>query len=341
MRSSTPDRRLPTSYRGARLPATRTSGPSWTWPSPTRREPSRWRRLPGRPRTAPPRAPVPRRASRRLLPVSGFRLRVLSGGLLVPVLLRHLSQRRDLVPLVEVHDAHALGVAADLADLVRVGAVDHPLRGDEHDVVAVADADDADHRAVALGRADVAQPLAAPALLAVAHPRSDHALLARRLVGRLLRRLGRLLGLRLGRLGRQVGAERRPLAVAVLAHRQQVTLRVGHDHADDVVAVGQVDALDAPAGAAHRPGVGLVEADGHALAGAEHYLVARLRQRHVDEAVALLQVDADDAALLGPAVRLEGGLLHQAVACRHHQVAVGVEAAHRDDAADLLVGPQR
>ena len=95
-----------------------------------------------------------------------------------------------------------------------------------------------------------------------------------------------------------VGAERRPLAVAVLADRQQVAVRVGDHHADDLVVAGQVDALDAAGVAAHRPGVGLVEADRHALARAQHDLVAGLRQGHVDQRVAFVQADADDAALL-------------------------------------------
>src|SRR5205823_14308941 len=118
--------------------------------------------------------------------------------------------------------------------------------------------------------ADVADTLAAAALLAVAHV---GAVLRRRLVAGFVRRLrfGRLLGRRfLGLFGhllaRNVGAERRPLAVAVFAHRQQIPFRVGDDHADHVIAFGQVDAFDAASIAAHGAGLGLVEADRHALA---------------------------------------------------------------------------
>src|SRR5262249_32546205 len=151
-------------------------------------------------------------------------------------------------------------------------------------------------RSVPLAGADVADALAAPPLFAVAHGRGGFAagFGFRGLLGRLLRRFLRL---GLGRfLAGDVGAERRPLAVAVFAHGQQVPLRVGHDHADDLVALAQVDAPDAAGVAAHGPGLGFVEPDRHALAGTEHDLVARLRQGHTDQRVALVQVDADDAS---------------------------------------------
>ena len=66
----------------------------------------------------------------------------------------------------------------------------------------------------------------------------------------------------------------------------------------------QVDALDAAGVAAHGAGVGLVEADRHAVLACQDDLVARLRQDHADERVALVEADADDAAVLGPAVLL-------------------------------------
>ena len=43
-------------------------------------------------------------------------------------------------------------------------------------------------------------------------------------------------------------------------------------------------------------GLGFVEADGHAVARAQQHLVARLRQGHVDQRVAFVEADADDAA---------------------------------------------
>src|SRR5439155_12613988 len=69
---------------------------------------------------------------------------------------RDLSDRGELVALVEIHHPHALGVSARDADLVRVRAIDHALRRDQHEVVTGADRGDTHDGAVSLRRADVA-----------------------------------------------------------------------------------------------------------------------------------------------------------------------------------------
>jgi len=102
------------------------------------------------------------------------------------VLVGDLGERGHFVAFPQVHDAHALRVAADDADLADVGAVDHAARRDEHDVIAVAHGRHADDGAVACAGANVAHTLAAPALLAVVHRRTAHFLLAARFVDRLL-----------------------------------------------------------------------------------------------------------------------------------------------------------
>src|SRR5213076_2571107 len=98
---------------------------------------------------------------------------------------RDLRQRRDHVAFAQVHHAHALGVAADHADFAHRHPRHHALGGDQHYVVAYTNREDADHRAVALAGADVADAAAAAALPAVAHRRT----------------VLRLLFLTLGRLG--------------------------------------------------------------------------------------------------------------------------------------------
>src|SRR5262249_28292919 len=128
--------------------------------------------------------------------------------------LHDLRDRGDLVALVQVHDAHALRVAADDADLADVRAVDHAPGRDEQDVVA---------GALGLGRAAVAHAFTAAALFAVVHRRTLLGGLVllrfprwgRRRVGhpgrgrhRLFLVLTVLVGLRPG----GVGAERRALA---------------------------------------------------------------------------------------------------------------------------------
>ena len=59
---------------------------------------------------------------------------------------------------------------------------------------------------------------------------------------------------------------------------------------------------------------------------------------HVDQLVVFLELDGDDAALERPAVGLQLGLLHQALARGHHQVVVGlVEVADGAAVGDLFV----
>src|SRR5262249_19605784 len=287
----------------------------------------------------PPRSSLGLTRFRRGLHGSDRRL----GGRFLVLFARHLGNRRDAVPLLEVHDAHALRVATDHANLPDVRAVDHAAGRDEHDVV-VAHRRHADHGTIAFAGADVAQALAAAALLAVAHRRAVLDDLAFALRGWLLVGLfDNVLGLPRGRfLGAgSVGPKRRPLAKALFTDGEQEALRVGDHHADDLVALLHGDALDAFGIAAHRAGLGLVEADGHAEPRAEQHLVTRLRQGHVNQGVPLFETNADDAALLGPAVVFQRRLLDQAASRRHQQVIVALEATHRNHAGDLLLGLER
>ncbi len=134
-----------------------------------------------------------------------------------------------------------------------------------------------------------------------------------------------------------VGAEGGPFAVAMGADRQQLGGGVGHDHAHDAVLADEADSLDAARIAAHRPGVGLGEADRHPVGGGEHDFVSRLGDCHVDQFVALAELDGDDAVLHRAAVSLQLGLLHQAAGSRHHQVMIGqVKILHRAAVGDIL-----
>ena len=71
------------------------------------------------------------------------------------------------VAFVEAHEPHALRVAADDADVAGGNPLDLAAGGYHQQFVALADAGDADHRAVALGGLDVADALAAAALRAI------------------------------------------------------------------------------------------------------------------------------------------------------------------------------
>src|SRR5439155_12480598 len=82
---------------------------------------------------------------------------------------RDLSDGGQLVALVEIHHPHALGVSARDADLVRVRAIDHALRRDQHEVVTGADRRDTDDGAVSLRSTDVAHAFTATPLATIAH----------------------------------------------------------------------------------------------------------------------------------------------------------------------------
>ena len=83
-----------------------------------------------------------------------------------------------------------------------------------------------------------------------------------------------------------------------------------------------------------------MEADGHALLGGHNQVVAAAGDAHPAEAVPLVQVNGDKAALPGRVIGGKLGALDHAVFRHHHQVAVLVELRHPDHGADLLLGLQ-
>ena len=119
---------------------------------------------------------------------------------------------------------------------------------------------------------------------------------------------------------------------------QQRRGRIGHDHADDQVVAHEPNAFHAAGVPAHGAGVGLLEADGHAVGGGQQQFVARLGHDHVDQRVALAELDGDNAAPQRPAVGRQRRLLHQPAGGGHHEEMVG-EVEIPDGAAigDVLV----
>ena len=89
--------------------------------------------------------------------------------------------------------------------------------------------------------------------------------------------------------------------------------------------------------AAHRTDVRLMEADGHAGLRDHHDLVVAVGQLGRDEAVAVLDVDADDAALAVVGVLGDLGLLDGPVGRPHHEEAALVEVRDADHRGQLLV----
>ena len=188
------------------------------------------------------------------------------------------------VVLVQAHDPHALRVAADHADFAGDDSLNLAARGHHQQFVVVADAHDADHRPVALGGLDVAQTLAAAPLRAVPccdepspdSPSVSSSPVSTSAASTSVSSASPSFSLRtFGPSQRAIGAEGGAFAVAVFAGRQQRGLGIGHDHADQLVAGGQIDSLDAAGIAAHRSGVGLVEANRHAAGRGQHDFVPR------------------------------------------------------------------
>ena len=105
-----------------------------------------------------------------------------------------------------------------------------------------------------------------------------------------------------------------------------------------MVALVEVDRLDAHRGAPHRPDLLLVEADGHARARRDDDLPLAVGDRGAEQAVALLDAHADDALLAEVLVLGDVGLLDEAVARERHDVGALLHLADGRDGGDLLAG---
>ena len=208
----------------------------------------------------------------------------------------------DAVALFEANQAHTLRVAADRAQRRHRHADHHAVLGDDQHLVVVGDVRDADHRAVAVRRLDVADAEAAAT-------------------------------------GDAVLGERRALAVAVGGHREHRARLLDHLHGDDLVTIAQRDGANAVRRPAHRADAVLGEADRHAGASADEHVVGAGRQLHRDHLVVIVDAHRDDAADARVRVGLQVGLLDDALAGAHHDDALaflGRELAHRDHVGDLL-----
>ena len=104
------------------------------------------------------------------------------------------------------------------------------------------------------------------------------------------------------------------LAVAVLADGEERAVVAHHLHRHDVVALAQLHAADAVGRPAHRPRVGLGEADRHAVARADHEILAAVGFRHGDQPVVVVDLNRDDAGGARIRERAEIGLLDRALA---------------------------
>ena len=224
--------------------------------------------------------------------------------------LGHADHGHERIVFLQVHDPHALRVAAGEADLGRADALDLAASGHHQHFVLVVDADRGHDRAVALGGLDVAHAQAAAPLGRVTLRRG--AVLVHFVAGLLevdssrssdssaisepsncpprIRSLGvrfRLVGL--------LGPNGVRLPKPLCADGEQLRVGIGHDHAHQAVAAAELDAANAAGAAAHRAHRGLAEADRLPARAGEHDLVARLGDRGIDQLVSFAEVDGDDA----------------------------------------------
>ena len=126
------------------------------------------------------------------------------------------------------------------------------------------------------------------------------------------------------------------LAVATLGHHEQLAAAVGDLHAQHLGVTLHGDAADATRVAAGGADLVLGEHDSLAGGGGHDDLVARLHAADAQQAVAVLDVDGDDAVAARTVVSGHGRLLHHAARRREHEVLVLGELAAGDDGRDLL-----
>src|SRR5690606_30480282 len=226
-----------------------------------------------------------------------------SGGVSSLVVALALGDSRHghdlLVPAVQRDEPDALRGASDDADLTDGHANQDAGIGDQHHLVVVAHLGDAGDLAVALGGPDGDQALPAPAL----EP---------------------MFGLE--------GA----LAVAVLGDREDGGARFEHVGRDHAVAGLEGDASHPPRIAAHGADVALVEADRHAVGGADEDVGGAVGEHGGHQLVALVDPQGEDSAGADVGEGHQVRLLHHAVAGDHEDEVALFEAANRKHAREFF-----
>src|SRR3989440_4831287 len=200
----------------------------------------------------------------------------------------------------QVHHLHALGVATRDADALDRHADHDALLGDHHQLVVrehLLEGDDVAGLVRTLQRDD------APSAAVL------HAVLV------------------------ELGALAHPL----FGDDEQRRLASHHHHVDHVVFLVELDPLHAGRRASHVPHVFLVEADAHPVPRGQHDVVAAVGDLHVDQLVALLDVDGADPHRARIAELRQDGLLHDALLGGEQQELILGELPHRHEGGQALV----
>ena len=111
-----------------------------------------------------------------------------------------------------------------------------------------------------------------------------------------------------------------------------------HIHAHQLIAAAQIHGPHAPGRAAQGTQFTVIEAevDRHALERTDQHAVARQGQAHPGEGIALLQGNGNQPIGANVGEGRQPGALDVATAGEHHQHAVFLKGAHRQQRGDLL-----
>jgi len=133
-----------------------------------------------------------------------------------------------------------------------------------------------------------------------------------------------------------VFVNRRAFAVAVLRNRQHKGVLRGNLHADDVIALIEVDAADAAGRAAHVAHVVFPEADRHAQPRGQENILIAVGQLHIHQFVIVIDGNGDNAAGARIGISRQIGFFDDAFARDHHDELVRNKFLDRQRRADAL-----
>src|SRR5690349_24969683 len=128
------------------------------------------------------------------------------------------------------------------------------------------------------------------------------------------------------------------LAKAVFRDHKQRCITLDNDHANDGIALAQLDTLAPGCVASHLTDVLLVEANRQAVTCCEHDVIGAARHLHVDQLVTLLDLDCLDSRRANVGILRQRGLFDRAVARAEQQELSFRELTHRHHRLDLRLG---
>ena len=131
------------------------------------------------------------------------------------------------------------------------------------------------------------------------------------------------------------------LSVALLGNNEEVTIAVGNLHAKHSCVALERNTTDARSATAHASCLSLVKQDCLAVRGAQNNLVTWVDAADVNQLVAVLEVDCNEAILAGAIVLRHCCLLDHTLLGSKHQIVVFWEVAGSNNCLDLLALCQR